>query len=81
MTSSEAQSNFVELEIQADCVESRRTYSVNSEEDTAPLLPDVTFNVNSQHMAAGPSRENQPLLGGSCREERDEINAWPGNDS
>ncbi|XP_018014579.1 phosphatidylinositol 4-kinase type 2-alpha isoform X1 [Hyalella azteca] len=59
-----------------------RSYSINSEgsEDsaTAPLLPDVTFSVPSlgSQMAAGTSRENQPLLGGSFREERDEVNTW-----
>lgn len=58
-----------------------RSFSVNSEssEVSAPLLPDVTFSVqNAYSMAAGTSRESQPLLGGSIREEKEETNTWTG---
>lgn len=54
-----------------------RSYSVSSEDSvTTSLLPDVTFNSHNM-TAAGSSRENQPLLGASLREEREEINVWP----
>ena len=55
-----------------------RQFSVDSEDSSVNLLPDVTFCGNQgEFMATG--RENQPLLGGSYREEKEEFNVWPGN--
>lgn len=72
ITAAEATDVVVEVE------ERNRSLSTASEasEDTAPLLPDVSFGPHTGMGSPRSNRENQPLLGGANRIEVEEINVW-----